>query len=325
MAWFLVGVDGAPKTPIRIASDIRHPPVGRLTIERRTRLLKLFRSWLATQIPEPLEKVAKGPDLFSELISAYGYAAFESLWPRNDLVDTLLAISDLLPWARATITSGWRVVTRWRELEPSTPHTPLPEGILRALCVVFIAWGWWRLLVIIWLSFYGLLRPGESCILGHGDLLIDKKGILVRIRNPKRRAGMARQQYSRIDAVDARPIFLKIIEGLKPGEQLWPGSQGALTRRFRAGLARLVPHPQRFSLGSLRSGGATVLFQRLEENVPKLQWRGRWQHLQTLVHYVQELAASAIGLRWAPATQQRIEQLSSLFDAILAEATLEIP
>ena len=112
---------------------------------------------------------------------------------------------------------------------------------------------------------------------------------------------------------------------LRPGEQLWPGSQGALTRRFRAGLAQVVPQPQRFSLGSLRSGGATVLFQRWEENVPKLQWRGRWQQLQILVHYVQELAASAIGLRWSRSTQLRIERLASLFDEVIIEAALEIP
>jgi len=316
------GVDAAPK--LRDPEAIRRAPLQEPTLRRRERLLKIFKQWLATQAPEGMRMLARDQALFSDLVRSYGYATFDSQWPVGDLKDSLLAIAEEMPWMRPSLTSGWRVVQRWEELEPSTPHTPLPVDLMRALCCVFASWRWYRLLVIIWLSFWALLRPGEVCALQSGDLMSDDRGLLVRIKNPKRRAGGARQQYSRIDAEDVRPIILLVVQSLRVGECLWPGSQNTLTRRLRLGLAEVISYPARFSLGSLRAGGATCLFQRWDESVVKLQWRGRWREMRTLAHYVQELSASAIGTRWTPKVATRIQLMAAVIEQVLAEVAVEL-
>ena len=92
-------------------------------LRRRERLLKIFKQWLATQAPEGMRMLARDQALFSDLFRSYGYATFDSQWPVGDLKDSLLAIAEEMPWMRPSLTSGWRVVQRWEELEPSTPHT----------------------------------------------------------------------------------------------------------------------------------------------------------------------------------------------------------
>ena len=85
---------------------------------------------------------------------------------------------------------------------------------------------------------------------------------------------------------------------------IWPSSAPTLGRRFRKILGRLVPLPATFSLGSLRAGGATFLFGEFDEDLQRLAWRGRWRQINTLAHYVQELAASRIGMAWSSSVRR---------------------
>lgn len=63
---------------------------------------------------------------------------------------------------------------------------------------------------------------------------------------------------------------------------------------------------------SLRPGGATYLFQLWDENIPKLQWRGRWLHLKTMLHYIQELGAINVLNQFQPSQTVRMNALASL-------------
>ena len=54
-----------------------------------------------------------------------------------------------------------------------------------------------------------------------------------------------------------------------------------------AGLARLDLQDRHFTLGSLRSGGATYHF-RTYENLATLQYLGRWARADTLRYYLHE-------------------------------------
>ena len=184
------------------------------------------------------------------------------------------------------------------------------------------------MLTITWLAFWGLLRPGEVCALERGDLLMPTAGatksLLLRIRRPKRRASGARQIYTRIDEEDCRGVCLHVLDSLRPGEKLWPASQTSLSLRLRRGLRELVPLPHRFSLGSLRAGGSTALFERWHEDVQRLQWRGRWREMNTLIHYVQALEATLISLHQNAATRERIDRLAQHCVSILLELLEEV-
>lgn len=309
----------------RRSEDIREAPLGAVTLERRRRLLGVFEEWLAGQTELPLSEVCQLAPVLSTLVRSFGWEAFDAGWPRNDYKDTILAVSDLHPWSRAGLTAAWRVVSRWEQLEPTTPHTPLPLSLFRAAIVVMASWGWLKVLTLTWIGFFGLLRPGEICEIRGGDCRRpdDGRGLLIRIRRPKRRAGGARQEYSKVDEEDLPEVVLKVLERLPRGEALWPGTPRSLVVRLQKVLGALVPQPARFTLGSLRSGGATHLFQRWGEDVGRLQWRGRWRVVTTLAHYIQELTAAGIASQWSAAVHAAIDDAASMLEGVLADLCVE--
>ena len=93
--------------------------------------------------------------------------------------------------------------------------------------------------------------------------------------------------------------------------------------RLQRALGQLIPHPERFTLGWLRSGGATHLFQRWHEDVPRLRWRGRWRVVTTLAHYIQELTAVSISTDWPAGVREVIEWASELCIPSLDDLALE--
>lgn len=82
-------------------------------------------------------------------------------------------------------------------------------------------------------------------------------------------------------------------------------------------LQRKVLHKVPFLPSSLRPGGATYLFRLLQEDLVKLQWRGRWRSFRMLEIYVQELGAAQVWIRFDPKTRQGVLFLGDCFQAVL--------
>ena len=74
-----------------------------------------------------------------------------------------------------------------------------------------------------------------------------------------------------------------------------------------------------FTVGSLRTGGATHLFRRWDESLVRLCWRGRWKDANTVWHYVQELQAAEIAAQSTAAVAERVQMLASLLPELVAE------
>ena len=287
-------------------------------------LVASFEAWIKRQVEEPFSRISStDPMLTTTLLRNFGLKAYSENWTKNQFRDLLLGLGEKFPWVRPTLTAGWRLVSRWEMLEPSTPHTPIPEMWLHAALAICAAWEWHRTMLCLWLGFYALLRPGELCTLVRTDFLLpgDHEGldILIRIRAPKRRAGGAKKEYSKIESVDIHPYFLFELNKLRDGEPLWPASPATLCRRFRLACRKICARPALFTLGSLRAGGATALFRRWNENLTKLQWRGRWTSVLTLAHYVQELTAARVTIGMGRAQKELIWKLRKELDGCLWE------
>ena len=92
-----------------------------------------------------------------------------------------------------------------------------------------------------------------------------------------------------------------------------------LTAHFASGLQALdVPYGQThgFTLAGLRAGGITAYFEATQ-NIDLVRWRGRWDSLRSLEHYVQELASHEAFISLHPVTRARIYRLASLLPAVL--------
>ena len=88
----------------------------------------------------------------------------------------------------------------------------------------------------------------------------------------------------------------KSIKTMAPREKMWPHSSSLLWKRVQQVPQSCCSLPNVCVPSSVRPGGATVWFREWNEDLVRLQWRGRWMHLKTLAHYSQELECINISL-----------------------------
>ena len=199
-----------------------------------------------------------------------------------------------------------------------------------ACLLVAASWNWRHVLLSLFLGFYALLRPSDLTGLQRSDLMLPMEhdspqlGLLIRLRTPKRHVSGARVQYTRVDGQHLCPLVVFLIRRMDRSQLIWPSSAPTLGRRFRKILGQLVPLPATFSLGSLRAGGATFLFGEFDEDLQRLAWRGRWRQINTLAHYVHELAASRIGMAWSSSVRERLREIADSWECIAAEYLTEL-
>ena len=279
-AWLLVAISCwdaavAPRPSIdrsgRDPAAIRAAPVSVRTTAHREEMVRIFVKWAEKDSTLKVEEIVRSDlPLLSELVRQAGWFAYESNWQLLAFKNMLLGLQEAYPWARQAIAPGWRVVTRWSQLEPSTPHSPLPRRVLNAVLVVAASWGWQHLLLSLFLGFYALLRPSDICGLCRSALSLPDEhdnpqlGLLIKINAPKRRAGAAHIEYTRVDPQWLPPLIVELIRRMPRSAKVWPASQTTLGRRFRLILQQLIPVPATFSLGSLRAGGGDSSLRRAQ-------------------------------------------------------------
>ena len=123
----------------------------------------------------------------------------------------------------------------------------------------------------------------------------------------------------RIDDQLTVDFLEKRVIGLKPSMMLFGGSAHTWRKRldtmvlFLTGVRRLILP------SSLRPGGATYYFELWDENLPRLQWRGRWASTKMLEHYVQELVGCQILNRVSASYRSKMDALAALYPAVLSE------
>ena len=136
--------------------------------------------------------------------------------------------------------------------------------------------------------------------------------MLIRLVNPKTRNPGARHQYVRIEEGPAHDYLRKFVTLLLPQQAIWSGSPGTYRKRPDSVLKALKISVGTFLPSSFRPGGATYFFQEWEENLPRLQWRGRWQSTSMLERYVQELQAFDSWQRLSVDAQHLVTRLEDL-------------
>ncbi|CAE7419993.1 BUB3.2 [Symbiodinium sp. KB8] len=289
----------------------------------RQDLLLRLEDWLGHELPEEtLENLARHHiDSLCEWLEEYMIYMFVNKQSRRSAAETLNAVTQKFGWLRSSLAGPWNVLRTWEGLEPVEHHPPIPVQVLRALVCTALAWGWQRVAVLLALGFFGLLRPSEAIGLRRQDVSLPSDHVsgdllFLRLGSPKTRHRGARHQHVRVDEPGlASWIDLKI-GSLPLWSRLWSGSWAAFRRRFEL-LQREVLGSRYFLPSSLRPGGATYLFRLWDENLVRLQWRGRWRSYHMLEIYVQELGAAEVLIRFPLRVRHRVGVLGSLFARIL--------
>ena len=194
--------------------------------------------------------------------------------------------------------------------------------VVYALATTALLWKWPRIAVALILAFLGLLRPAEIIGLRRQDLVLpgdhfDDEVLYVHIGQPKTRHRAAASQHVRVDYQGVAGWIVAALPSTPGWRTIWNGSWAAFKLRFDA-LQSEVLEGTPFLPSSLRPGGATFLFSSWDENLTRLQWRGRWKSFRMLETYVQELGATEVLARFSPKVRRRVSVLGSCFQEILA-------
>eukprot|EP00435_Cladocopium_sp_Y103_P010900 s2474_g2.t2 len=215
------------------------------------------------------------------------------------------------------MTPAWAVDKKWQVAEPGECRPVLSAAVVRAMSSICLLWQWYRFLGVTLIGFLGMLHPAEFLLLRRQDLLLPSDALhsdpvfYVHITNPKT-SRFARRQHCKVDDPLVLRFVTKVFSALRSGETLFAGGASAYRKRWDAVLCRLgIPHRQQdrgATPAVLRGSGATHMYL-VTEDLPRIQWRGRWSQLKTVEHYVQEVAAQTLLTRLDERAKHRLKLL----------------
>ena len=246
----------------------------------------------------------------------------ELVWSRTKTAEAVLAISDRYPVMRQLMGGSWRLLRAWSISEPTDLHPPCPLKLLQAMVVGALAWGWPETAAVLLLAFYALLRPIEYLSVTWGDLALPvthNAGIVIFVGIPhhKTQRRGPRQTHVRVDHAGVVQFLTHRAKGPPALMPIWPNSVHTWRRRAKLLCENLTGADKTILPSSFRPGAASYFFEAWNEDIGRLQWRGRWDCKRTLKHYIQELMVHQV-LRDVPSDKvTRIDAMAGLFDDML--------
>lgn len=221
----------------------------------------------------------------------------------------LLGAQIVNPALKRQLPTAWSNLQTWEEERVHRLRPPLPIpiwccllGLARAHAsstTAAEATEWWTFAVLVEIGLLCLLRPGELFKLSWGDISLPgslsfgHSHAAIKIEAPKNRRQFGASQFVSLVHPGAIAWLEKLRVGQGNSNKIWPRSRSHFGKRFKQLLSELQLTDCRFTMSSLRPGGATFLFGR---GVPisAIRFTGRWCVERTLEHYLQLATATQI-------------------------------
>ena len=280
------------------------------------RLADLTRWLLREGICSPELLLASDALTIDRVMTAYVLSLYHEDRPYSHGSYAVAGVQLLRQDCRGQLRGTWRVLRVWQRSEPTAMRTPMPVNVLFALSLCFLLQRQPATALMFLIGFDALLRPDEMCRLQRRHLVLPRDGQLVAkavlaLTHTKTSNRGAKVQSVLIeDAVLVR--LLDVAFGDLPwNATLLPGGYPCLRQRFAVALRLLRVPAGRYSLGSLRAGGATRYFE-LTGRLDELQYRGRWDSATSMRHYVQSGAAALAFARLPDEVADRVRRLHLL-------------
>ena len=321
-------VSAAPKAkPRDLNLDLRQG-VARSTLQKYGQMYQTANTWLL-EAGLPSLAVLAGGDLAvaSEVLTAYLQFMYNEGRPYSHATFTLAAIQYFHRRMWGQLRGAWAAVRTWKMAEPGELRSPMPVLVFWVMMAVAMSRHGVQLASFLAMTFHALRRPGEACRLTRRDLMLPgdrgwhvRVGMVV-IRSPKTARVGGRVQH----VILHDPMVLLMCQwawlGWPADSKLWQWNLVELSRWFRETLVQLGLPATRFTPAGLRAGGATYAYLS-GSSVEQLLWRGRWETLTSLKHYVQESASTLATAQLAPEVAARLTALARSLGAVLEALTL---
>ena len=271
------------------------------TLALEKRLLEEFCSWCRREVKSmALDHLFNAaPELLAPLLRCYGDILFQRGGALSNLRHLLLACQRWKPLSRPYMHQCWELVARWEAHQPVQHRTPLPESLVKALCVVGWMHGWYGWVLATAIAFYGGARLGDVLRCSREDLLLPcdlaeegRVPVFLRLRHFKTKfRNPASVQHLRI--VDQTTCFLLhlVFRHMEKDLPLFDTNPYQYRKRWNLLLASLeVPSTAKLTPGGLR-GGFAVMAYRSGRSIQDIMWTMRLRSQVTLESYLQETAS----------------------------------
>eukprot|EP00435_Cladocopium_sp_Y103_P027124 s2178_g6.t1 len=271
------------------------------TLQLERRLLDDFLCWCKLEVKSVSLEVLfnKSPELLAVLLRTYGDLLYQRGGALSNLRHLLLAAQRWKPLAKPFMQMSWDMVYRWEALQPVQHRTPLPESVVRAMCVLAWNLGWFGWATATAISFYGGARVGELLKCLREDLLLPtdlaEEGfvpVFVRIRHFKsKHRTPAQVQHLKVRDVTTCKLLHLVFRKMHKDTPLFPTTPYQFRKRWNLLLEMLaIPADANLTPGGLR-GGFAVMAYRAGFSVQDIMWAMRLRSQVTLESYLQETAS----------------------------------
>ena len=262
-------------------------------------------------------------------VVAFGQHLYNEERPRAHFSRLILHIRQQRPDWKYALAGCWDALARWELAEPAETRLPCPSIIVFAMMSVAFLWGWTDVALCLGLAFEAGLRIGEivsrvhisreasRMLWEHVTLPEDVFG-LSRIRaayltidKPKTRGKSATKQVGRIESREMQD-WLRVEREFcakRTDRRLIPLSYAQMTHRFSSLLAEFGLEKSGLTLGTLRPGRATELFEATRD----MDWVRRLLRHDSILstdRYIQEVQAASVGLRLSQRQKDRIREFA---------------
>ena len=291
--------------------DVTYAPVTRSLYR-----LAFVELWKWVGRPPPLEVTSAR--IYDSLLAEFIEHAWSAGMTRGDAGNALSASVFVYPNLRGKgrLSESWLLLNTWAKLEAPYRALPLPRLVVLALILFFIRKRRFDLAFLMAAGFDGFLRTGELLALTNKDVQIDRNHLgaicLAFTKSGQRHAAF---ESSTIQDPLVGQLFRLHVERSPNGRGrenlIFAGSKVSFYELFEEGMTWLGVSHLRFKPYSLRRGGATAFFRKVNSMELTLE-RGRWASARIGRIYVNDGIAKE--------TEMRLSEVAKHHLAIKAEA-----
>ena len=215
----------------------------------------------------------------------------------------------------------WELVARWEAQQPVRHRTPLPEAVVKSLCVLGWLHGWYGWVLATAISFYGGARLGEVLKCARSDLLLPSdlaepgfSPVFVRLRHFKTKfRNPANVQHLRVEDITTCRLLHLVFRSLHKDKLLFDTNPYQYRKRWNLLLSSLqIPPSAELTPGGLR-GGFAVMAYRSGRSIQDIMWAMRLRSQVTLESYLQETASLNALVEMSPAARKALSSASKVF------------
>ena len=254
-------------------------------------------------------------------LRCYGDLMFQRGGALSNLRHLLLACQRWKPMCRPLMASAWELVERWESICPVKHRTPIPEALVKALCVFGWHQRWYSWVGATLLAFYGAGRLGEILKTTREDLVLPSdvleppgSPVFLRLRRFKSLGRQpAKIQHMKVIDRKACSLIIAIFKNLDYTSPLFGTTAYQYRKRWNLAIRCLCGEKgSHLTPGGLR-GGAAVHHYKAGRHIGDLLWLLRLRSQSTLESYLQEVAAFNVLAAFPPKARESILVMASFY------------